>query len=132
MPTRLTFAEFDAKLKSGTLSPVEYTTYLEIDPSVHVVHIRFKPGGLADAPPPGYDVDREVYYAERAKHAREFARLPLAELKRVLAEGDSWFNLPPFIRPKAIADRLQSNKLVVVRNIAHWGDTLVQILSRKE
>ncbi len=51
-------------------------------------------------------------------------------LKRVLAEGDSWFNLPPLIRPKAIADRLSSNKKVSVKNIARWGDTLAEMLQK--
>jgi hypothetical protein len=132
MATRLLFAVFDARLKAGKLSPAEYRRHLEVDPAAHFVRIRFKPGALRDAPPPGYDVDREVYFGERASEAREFAARAIVGLKRVLAEGDSWFRLPPIIRPEAIATRLQSDRLVTVRNIAHWGDTLSQMLVRKE
>ena len=77
-------------------------------------------------------MDREVYLGQRAHQEREFAALALVGLKRVVAEGDSWFNLPPFIRPQAIADRLKSDNRVAVNNIAKWGDTLVQMLERKE
>jgi lysophospholipase L1-like esterase len=132
MATRLSFVEFDAKLKSGTLTPAEHRKYLEVDPAADVVRVRFKPGALRDAPPPGYDVDRELYLAERAKQERQIATLALVGLNRVVAEGDSWFNLPPFIRPEAIADRLKSNNRLAVKNIAHWGDTLTEMLKAKE
>jgi hypothetical protein len=132
MATRLSFAEFDTKLKSGTLTPAEHRKCLEVDPSADTVRVRFKPGALRDAPPPGYDVDREVYLAERAKQERELSTPALAGLKRVVAEGDSWFNLPPVIRPEAIANRLESDRLVAVKNIAYWGDTLAKILEKKE
>ncbi|MGH9175148.1 MAG: SGNH/GDSL hydrolase family protein [Vicinamibacterales bacterium] len=131
MAARLSFAEFDAKLKSGTLSPAEYRRCLEIDPTADVVRVRLRTGALRDAAPPRYDVDREVYLAERAQQERETALAPVG-LKRVVAEGDSWFNLPRIIRPQAIADRLKSNELVAVKNIARWGHTLAQMLERKE
>jgi lysophospholipase L1-like esterase len=128
---RLSFAEFDAKLKSGTLSAAEHRRYLEIDPTSDVVRVRFKSGALRDTPPPRYDVDREVYLAERAKQERAMALAPPAQ-KRVVAEGDSWFNLPIIIRPQAIADRLKSNHVVAVKNIARWGDRLAEMLEKKE
>jgi hypothetical protein len=37
----------------------------------------------------GYDVDREVYFAQRAKQEREITTFTRAGLKRVVAEGDS-------------------------------------------
>jgi hypothetical protein len=132
MATRLSFAEFDAKLKSGTLTAAEYRQYLEVDPDADRVRLKFKPGALRDAPPPGYDVDQQVYLAERAKQERQLSTLSLIGRPRVMAEGDSWFNLPPIVRPKAIADRLSSNGRVVVKNIARWGHTLSEMLTAKE
>jgi len=132
MATRLSFAQFDAKLKSGRLSPAEHRQYLELDPRASVVRVRFKPGALRDAPPPGYDVDQEVYLAERADEERRSLRQVLAAKRRVVAEGDSWFNLPRYIRPQAIADRLESNGRMAVKNIAMWGDTLATMLEKKE
>src|SRR5262249_29376591 len=87
---------------------------------------------LSDAPPPGYDVDREVYRSQQIEQHRTLATLLSKARKRVVAEGDSWFNLPPIIRPEAIAQRLSSDKLVAVKNIAHWGDTLAQMLKAKQ
>src|SRR5690349_1538982 len=134
MATALSFSEFDAKLKQGALTEQEIKRHLEIDPTVSVVRIRFRPNALRDAPPVGYDVDQEVYFAQRAaeNRGRAMAKPAKAKLKRVTAEGDSWFNLPPIIRPKAIADRLKSNKRVDVQNIAKWGDTLADIIGRHE
>jgi len=132
MAARLSFAQFDAKLKSGQLSPAEHRRYLEVDPRTPVVRIRFKSGALRDAPPPGYDVDQEVYLAERADQERRLSREALVAKKRVVAEGDSWFNLPPFIRPEAIADRLESNGHMAVKNIAMWGETLATMLQKKQ
>lgn len=130
--TRLSFAEFDAKLKAGALTAAEHRRYLEVNPASDPLRVRFKRGALRDSPPPLYDVDKEVYLAERAKQERHLAAISLVGLKRVVAEGDSWFNLPPVIRPQAIADRLKSNNLVAVKNIAKWGHTLAQMLARKE
>ena len=131
MAKRLSFTEFDTKLKRDTLTPAEYRQYLEADPTAVRVRVRFKPGALRDAPPPQYNVDRELYLAERARREREKA-FALVGLKRVLAEGDSWFNLPPFLWPTAIADRMIANKRVAVKNIARWGHTLAEMLERQE
>jgi hypothetical protein len=132
MATRLTFIEFDSKLKHGTLTDAEYERYLEPDPTVNVPRLRFKADALADLPPPGYDVDEEVYLAQRAAEGRERAKEKKPKLKKVTAEGDSWFNLPPVFWPTAIADRLKSNRRVDVDNIAKWGDTLAEILAKNE
>ncbi|MBX3234903.1 MAG: SGNH/GDSL hydrolase family protein [Nitrospiraceae bacterium] len=132
MAAKLSFAEFDARLKSGALKAADYRKVLERDPTCPMVRVRFKPGALRDAPPAGYDVDRELYFAKRTEQERQLAALVPTGLKRILAEGDSWFNLPPIMWPEAIADRLHSNNRVVVKNIAHWGDTLSQMLATKE
>lgn len=132
MPNQLSFREFDAKLKSGRLTASEYETYVEIDPEAVTIRLRFKPGALKEGPPPGYEVDQEVYYAARAKQERALATRAAKGRKRVLAEGDSWFNLPPVIRPQAIADRMQSNGTYHVKNIARWGHTLEEMLVKRE
>jgi hypothetical protein len=71
MATRLSFAEFDSRLKSGALTATEHRRYLEVDPTSAMLRVRLKPGALRDSPPPRYDVDQELYMAKRADQERE-------------------------------------------------------------
>lgn len=45
----------------------------------------------------------------------------------VLAEGDSWFNLPWLIKPKTAMDFLDETH--DVNNLAHWGDVLEDMVA---
>ena len=93
MATRLTFIELDTKLKHGALIDAELRRYLEPDPTANVPRLRSKPGALADGPPPGYDVDEEVYLAKRAAEGR--ARALARKAKRKLCGWrDRSFKIP--------------------------------------
>jgi hypothetical protein len=64
--------------------------------------------------------------AARKRIARFRRKLPL------IAEGDSWFKLPdlhPFV-PRTLIDFLEAQLPTV--NLAHWGDTLIDIISQGE
>jgi len=129
---RMTFAEFQRRLESRRLSSEEIEDYLEIDPTAPRIRVRFRPGTLMDLPPDDYDVDHALYLYQRAgDRAREKTTVRTAK-PRVVAEGDSWFYLPIIVRPKAIATCIHDNGRFLVRNIAKWGDSLQEMLARKE
>src|SRR5262245_35566148 len=132
MARRMTFAEFKRRLETRRLS-IEYLEgYLEIDPTASRMRVRFRPGTLEDLPPNDYDVDHALYLYQRAgDRAREKVTVRSGK-PRVVAEGNSWFLLPPIIRPRAIATRIQDNGRFSVRNIAKWGDTLQEMLAHRE
>jgi hypothetical protein len=46
----------------------------------------------------------------------------------VVAEGDSWFRLPPLIMPPTLIDVLEQNYAYPISNLAHWGDTLTDMI----
>jgi lysophospholipase L1-like esterase len=50
----------------------------------------------------------------------------------IIAEGDSWFRLPSWFPgvPDTLVDELEKNYPIV--NLAHWGDTLSEIILRGE
>lgn len=71
--------------------------------------------------------------------ALQFKRLPAApkrisKLKRklpLIAEGDSWFKLPELIGvPRTLVDFLEIK--FATMNLAHWGDTLADIIAQGE
>ena len=47
--------------------------------------------------------------------------------QKIVAEGDSWFRLPPFLYPKTCVDFLEDAGRPIT-NMAHWGDTLEEML----
>jgi lysophospholipase L1-like esterase len=46
----------------------------------------------------------------------------------IVAEGDSWFQLPRFIMPPTLIDLLQETNGYPISNMAHWGDTLAEMI----
>ncbi len=133
MARRMTFEEFRRRLESLRLSSEEINDYLEIDPTAPRIRVRFRPGTLKDSPPDDYDVDHALCLFQQARdRAQEKTTLRTAKA-RVVAEGDSWFHLPPIGGyPHAIATRIRENGRFRVRNIAAWGDTLQKMLASKE
>ena len=131
MAERMTFAQFRRKLERRTLSDDEVADYLETEPGAVPVRVRFRPGILLDEPPPDYDIDHALNRYRIELNHRVARGAAKAEKPRVVAEGDSWFRLP-FPWWQAIATRIASDERFAVRNVAHWGDTLQEMLARKE
>ncbi|WP_449302240.1 SGNH/GDSL hydrolase family protein [Pseudoxanthomonas mexicana] len=135
MSRRLSFAEFDLAIKSGTM-PIELLPdYLELDKSCPVPILKFRSDALTTDPPASYDVDKEVYdYTRRLQEAEErrIEEFAFSSKRSVLIEGDSWFNLPPVVRPRSIGEHLKGSKNFGVKNIAKWGHTANQIVKAKE
>ena len=86
---------------------------------------------MTDLPPEDYDLDERIYQYERAQSKREHELEDAIEIFskiKIVAEGDSWMNLPRIVRPPAIADQLARDSRFRVENIAKWGHTLEKIL----
>ena len=92
---------------------------------------------LLDDPPAGYDVDRDFLQRSRKMRQDHYAHKAAASpaglgIKRVVAEGDSWFSMPMLVRPNTIADPIMWDRRFLVTNIACWGHTLSEILRQRE
>lgn len=132
MGKRISFGEFRKAMDERMVSMEELDQYLEFDDKSPVPKLAFRQDALTDSPPPDYDVDKEVYQLQKFIEKQEDKRsdiLEAAPRKRVLAEGDSWFALPAFFRPPAIADWIRRNNRFRVRNLAYWGHTLDRIIA---
>jgi len=107
--------------------------YVQFDPDSAIPKLSFRSDALIDQPPPAYDVDGEIYRMLRElkeKQAVQIESFSFVGKKSVVAEGDSWFNLPEILRPPAIADWISRNGRFRMNNIAYWGHTLEMILNR--
>lgn len=135
MAKRLLFNEFKAAIEQRTLPLEKLPDYVDLDPNSPIPKLVFRADALLDQPPPDYDVDGEVYQLLRAiAEERDASREAFSFVgqKQVVAEGDSWFNLPWLVRPPAIADWIERNGRFRMRNIAYWGHTLQRILRDRE
>lgn len=135
MAKRLTFNEFRSAIEQRTIPTERLPEYVDFDPNSPIPKLVFRADALIDQAPPGYDVDAEIYRLLRIlSDERDVQRESFSFVgqKRVVAEGDSWFNLPMLIRPPAIADWIERNGRFRMKNIAYWGHTLQRILRDKE
>lgn len=135
MAKRLTFNEFKTAIDHRTLPLDKLPEYVDFDAQSPIPKLVFRADALIDQPPPSYDVDAEIYRLLQVMEDERTARLETFSFmsqKRVVAEGDSWFNLPWLVRPPAIADWIQRNGRFRMKNIAYWGHTLEKILQDKE
>jgi len=135
MAKRLTFDEFNQAIQQRTMPVGKLPDYVDFDPNVPIPKLTFRADALLDQAPPGYDVDAEIYHMLRVlgeERDAQQATFSFVGQKRVVAEGDSWFNLPMIVRPPAIADWIEQNSRFRMRNIAYWGHTLQRILKDQE
>ena len=135
MAKRLTFSEFKDAL-ANRLFPLEVLSdYLEFDPDSPIPKLVFRHDALLDIPDPEYNVDMELYkYLQELEEKEYFqsATFQLVARETVVAEGDSWYNLPSLLRPPAIADWIKINRRFRMRNIAYWGHTISKIHNEKQ
>ena len=151
MSKKISFTEFKGAVDNRILPADKIGDYVELDPASPIPKLIFKADALTDDAPNDYDVDEEIYQltqhykdnefekdrifnsqevtrSSRGSTTRGVARSAPLQNRVVVAEGDSWFNLPPLIRPTAIADRIWWNRSYNIKNIARWGHTLKTIL----
>ena len=110
MATRVTLEQFDRLLEEQLIPPDMLGEFVEFDEESAVPRLVFRADAIIGDVPRDYDVDEMVYRYERELRKRDAARRILTRASAgisVVAEGDSWFNLPIGIRPRAIADQLE-------------------------
>lgn len=136
MAKKISFIEFKQLVDSETISIEALSDYLEQDPNILLPRLRFKTEALLDNAPADYNVDLEIYnMLRRQEEARRRERVEILGLSGnpdVVAEGDSWFRHFPIFKPIAIASWIEKNRNIDMDNIAKWGDTLSDILGRKQ
>jgi hypothetical protein len=135
MATRITLEQFDRLLRDQLIPPDMIGEFVEFDEESAVPRLAFRADAIIGPVPPDYDVDEMVYRYERELRKRDAALRSISRVVTgipVVAEGDSWFNLPMFIRPRAIADQLEKDRRFEANNIARWGHTLERILQERE
>lgn len=132
MSRKLSFKEFNDAIVNRTLSVDIIEDYVQLDSESPIPKLIFKPDALTDDYPEYYDVDNEIYLLMQYYKEEESKKGIFRGGKRVVAEGDSWFNLPPIVRPTAIADRIWWNGTHNIKNIARWGDTVKKILAEEQ
>ena len=133
MARRLTFEQFKQRVAAPSPKVRVLAKYVEFDPTSPVPKLRFRPYALTDGAPDTFDVDallRERMHEVRRQKAD--AKIVDASATRVLAEGDSWFNLPWLVKPKTICDYLDGRRAFDVTNIGSWGHTLEEMIEAKE
>lgn len=135
MTLKIAFSEFQDKLSKRTINPESLELYIEWDEDSPDQSLRFRSDIFLDPIPTSFDINEEIYQYLRDlddMSDSNFEALEFRSKPRVVAEGDSWYNLPFFFRPFAIADWMKENKRLRVKNIARWGHTLAQILDQNE
>jgi uncharacterized protein (DUF2164 family) len=131
MAKRLNFSEFETAIDGRTMPIENLSSYVEFDPASPTPKLTFKKDALLDEADPNFDVDRAVFNLARENRAniRDHAeKFSFTAPMTVVAEGDSWFNMPPlFFVPTAIADWIEKNRRFRMNNIADWGHTLAKM-----
>ena len=119
---RISFSKFKRALDSGNMPPERLALYTQLDDDSPIPKLVFRPNALSDSPPPRYNVDKEVCRHMRRCRDDALEKRPCNGQKiSVVAEGDSWMDLPGFLRRFAIADQLEKRSDFRVNNIAQWG-----------
>lgn len=137
--------------------------YIELDPDSPVVKFRIKPDVIIEDMPEDFDIDRALADAfseltliapdqsleeqldddqldqenMQLIHVDNLPKTKSLFTTRILAEGDSWFQLPEWfligrLFPKAIATQLTYRSEFTVKKIARWGDTLHGMFAEKD
>ena len=135
MQTRLSFTEFKRALSNRAIPLESLSGYLELDPASAVPRLQFTNDALLDAPPVGFDIDNYIQDLLQDLDESEYVneeKFRLIGKKTVLAEGDSWMNLPWFMGWKSIGDALKTRHNFKVRNIGKWGHTISQMVEERD
>lgn len=137
----ITLDELEKRAREGDLGDADLRAYFKLDedrskpfaPALRIDYARVDTGGEKLSSEEVASLYEEAIRARQKKPPRtrfpETARAAIAPAK-VLAEGDSWFNLPDLLMPKDAIDFLRQS--FNVSNLAMWGDTLENMLAQKQ
>lgn len=131
---RITLKELKQRIGQSGLSDKELRGYFEIDeenteafaPALRLNYARVDTGGKELSE----EETADLYQRAMAKRPAKPRLEGMAAAVKVLAEGDSWFNLPDALYPKDAIDILGRTHNVV--SVAKWGDTVENMLARKQ
>ncbi|HEY6631152.1 MAG TPA: SGNH/GDSL hydrolase family protein [Rhizobiaceae bacterium] len=131
---RITLEDLKKRIKKGELSDRQLRGYFEVDednteafaPALRLNYARVDTGGRELSP----EETAELFQQAMAKRPPEPKLEAAAPAIKVLAEGDSWFNLPDLLYPKDAMDMLNRTHSVV--SVAKWGDTVENMLAQKQ
>ena len=135
MAKQVTFEEFLESVRRRTMLPTELWDYIEFDRHSPIPRLRFRSNVLLDQPPATFDLDNEIRQLEltiNGERREQRKSSAFRGKKLIVAEGDSWFNLPPYSPYYAIGDRIYENGRFDIENSAYWGHTLEKVLEDKE
>ena len=130
MTDPITFDELQRALQNNDFETDELPNYFEEDEDSAVVSLKLRPDVISDDVPSSFDANEALHKYQRRQFETAQRDRPLGIT--VVAEGDSWFNLPQPWRPRAIVDNLENNHTYTVKNIARWGHTIERMLQEKE
>jgi lysophospholipase L1-like esterase len=131
---RITLEELKKRIRKGGLTDRELRGYFEVDednteafaPALRLNYARVDTGGKELSA----EETAELYEQAMAKRPKEPRLEGAAAAIKVLAEGDSWFNLPDVLYPKDAMDILNRTHNVI--SVAKWGDTVENMLAQKQ
>jgi lysophospholipase L1-like esterase len=130
MPAKIQYFDLVKKAQQGKLGPEEMNRYFVVDAAKSTA---FNPRFRLN-----YDaVDVTGMEATAAASGHGLALDGSSKLRPQtravqpdgswVAEGDSWFRLPAFIYPETMLDFAAETRPIT--NLAHWGDTLNQMIT---
>jgi hypothetical protein len=138
MAKRITLSQLVEKIQNGKLTQREARIYFIAEPNAHRpfdfnTYINVENVDVKNFESLARDADRLVASipTDAASRRKKVAGKG-ATAHKIVAEGDSWFRLPhlwPF--PKTCIDFLQERGYSIA-NLAHWGDTLDEMLLKGE
>jgi lysophospholipase L1-like esterase len=144
---RITLADLRKRAREGDLTEKELRAYFEVDeersepfaPAIRLKYARVDTGGKQLSPEKAGDLYYLATEAPKEKATRTRSRRTgksarslraAAASTKVLAEGDSWFNLPDFLFPKDAIDVLRQTHNL--SSVAKWGDTMENMLQQRQ
>ena len=137
---RITLEALKARIARGPLRPAEVRRYFQADdersePFLPAVKLNERAVYIGEARPSADEISKLLQDAtastgRRAGAPEAVARPTARPAQRILAEGDSWFNLPAALWPPTCIDVL--SRTHDVRSIAHWSHTLEGMLAARQ
>jgi hypothetical protein len=135
-PGKTPFHTVVEKIQRGTISDTEFSNYFAAQPNPRqpfdfTIGINRAAVDLQGVEKSGKFADALVHDASIGRDQRIRAAAPPKGFQRktpIVAEGDSWFRLPHLIMPPTLVDVLQETYGYPIDNMAHWGDTLADMI----
>jgi hypothetical protein len=136
MAKKIEFSELVAKVQNNNVDRKEIAKYFVVDearstsfaPVLALDHSTVDTTGAersAKLAAPALAAE-----ASRAAKSKRAKAATAAAQPTIVAEGDSWFNLPDIVYPETIIDILQVDR--VIANLAMYGDELEEMVLRAE